>query len=200
MQPMVAAVILAAGRSARMGRPKALLPHRDGQTTFIAYLLSQLRSPRLSHVLVVGREDDDLLREEAARGDAVFVTNHDPDRGQLSSLVAALDALRDEPDAVLVLPVDVPLVSAGVIDAILGRADAGAAIVRASHRGLHGHPVLFKRSVFSELRQASRSEGAKGVVRSDPARVLDVEVDDPDVLADVDTPQDYERLIGRSLR
>ena len=62
---------------------------------------------------------------------------------------------------------------------------------------MHGHPVLFKREVFAELRAADSAVGAKAVVRANAARVLDVEVDDPGVTIDVDTPADYERFFHR---
>ena len=98
----------------------------------------------------------------------------------------------------LVLPVDVPLISASVILSVLQRAEmTDALILRAVHGGRHGHPVLFKRQLFNELRSADPSLGARAVVRRDPTRLLDVEVEDPGVTCDVDTPEDYERLFGR---
>lgn len=194
--PVIAALILAAGRSSRMGRSKALLPHQDGDTTFVAHAIRQARAAGLDAVFVVGRESDDELGAEVAREQGRFVVNPEPERGQLSSLVAGLDAI-DRPDltALIVMPVDVPLVSAAVMRTLLERAAAtDASIVRAVHGGRHGHPVLFKRDVFDEVRSADPALGAKAVVRADPRRVLDVEVDDPGVLVDVDTPEDYDRM------
>ncbi|HXG55244.1 MAG TPA: hypothetical protein VNJ03_07665, partial [Vicinamibacterales bacterium] len=75
----------------------------------------------------------------------------------------------------------------------------GAAILRATHANRHGHPVLFMREVFEELRKADPSVGAKAILRSRPDRVLNVEVDEAGVIMDVDTPADYERLFGRTL-
>ena len=200
---MIAAVILAAGHSSRMGRPKALLPHRDGATTFVRHAITEITSAGLPIVLVVGRRADVALEREVVASGARFVTNEQPDRGQLSSLHAALDVLRrDEPaaDAVLVMPVDVPLVTAQTLRTVIGAARATRSrIVRAVHRGVHGHPVIFKRVLFDELRGADPTLGAKVVVRADPHRVLDVEVDDHGVVEDVDTPDDYERLFGRRI-
>jgi molybdenum cofactor cytidylyltransferase len=71
--------------------------------------------------------------------------------------------------------------------------------VRASYRGVHGHPVLFKRAVFDELRAADPHVGARAVVRADPARVRDVEVNDRGVTLDIDTPEDYFRAFGQPL-
>ena len=197
---MIAAIILAAGRSSRMGRSKALLPHLDGKTTFVAHAVRELRAAGLPVILVVGRHDDDALRAAVVELQAEFVSNLDPDRGQLSSLIAGLDVADRtyRAEAVVVLPVDVPLVTAAGIRALCARAAAGGvAILRSASDGRHGHPVLFTREVFDELRHADPELGARSVVRADPSRVVDVEVGEPGVLVDVDTPDDYRRAFGR---
>ena len=198
---MVAALILAAGRSSRMGRSKALLRQIQSGNTFAGHLIRVSRAAGLSPVLVVGRAGDLELQAEVDRLGAVFVVNSDPDRGQLSSLLAGL-AAADLPDlqAIMVMPVDVPLVSTAVLVALLSAASgSGAQIIRAAHQGRHGHPVLFKRAVFGELRAADPSLGARAVVRADPSRVKDVEVRDPGVTLDLDTATDYLRAFGRRL-
>jgi CTP:molybdopterin cytidylyltransferase MocA len=180
-----------------MGRPKALLEDAEG-VTFVERLVSEALSGGASRVVVVGRPDDEPVRGTAERAGATFTSNPAPARGQLSSLVCGLDVLTDdEVDSIVVLPVDVPGVTSAVI-AVIIRAAGGspAPIVRAVHRGAHGHPVLFKRVLFEELRCADQTIGARAVVRADPARVLDVEVDDPRILHDVDTPDDYSRLLA----
>lgn len=184
-----------------MGRPKALLEDVEG-VTFAERLVSEALAAGASRVVVVGRPDDERLRTIAGSAGAAFIPNPDPARGQLSSLVCGLDALStDEVDAVMVLPVDVPGVTSAVIAAIVRAATTSAApIVRAVHQGAHGHPVLFKRALFEELRCVDQTLGARAVVRADPARVLDVEVDDPRVLRDIDTPDDYARLLAGDRR
>ena len=197
---MLAAIILAAGRSSRMGRSKALLPHLDAKTTFVAHAVRELKAAGLPVILVVGRHDDDALRAAVVELQAEFVSNPDPDRGQLSSLIAGLEVADHtyRAEAVVVLPVDVPLVTAAGIRALCTRAAAGnVAILRSASDGRHGHPVLFTREVFDELRQADPELGARSVVRADPSRVVDVEVGEPGVLVDVDTPADYRRAFGR---
>lgn len=199
---MIAAVILAAGRSTRMGRSKALLPHLDANRSFLAHLVEAARSAGAAPVLVVGRRGDRSVEDASVAEGAVFVANDDADEGQLSSVIAGIDAAAGFPSiaAVLVTPVDIPLVTSAVMRRLLECAEASPAlIVRATHGGRHGHPVIFKRGVFEELRAADKSVGAKAVVRRDPARVLDVAVDEPGVITDVDTPADYERLFGRPL-
>ena len=197
---MVPAVILAAGRSLRMGRPKALLQCPGTSHTFVRQLAGALFDGGVTDVLVVGRPEDDELRAEvdALSVPARFVTNPDADLGQLSSLLAGLRAA-DRPGVrgLLVAPVDVPLVCASTVTTLLTRfQSASAPIARAVHRGVHGHPVIFGRVVFAELGRADPEVGAKAVVRAHEASILNVEVDDPGVVRDVDTPQDYRRLMG----
>ncbi|HVL67307.1 MAG TPA: nucleotidyltransferase family protein [Vicinamibacterales bacterium] len=199
---MTCGIVLAAGLSSRMGRPKALLKHVPSGRTFVGHLVRSARQAGVAAVLVVGRPADDRLRLAAEGEGATFVGNPRAQEGQLSSLLAGLDAAAGNPDvdAVLVMPVDLALVSTAVIGRLLDRAaQSDAVILRAVHGGRHGHPVLFKRPVFEELRRADPALGARGVVRSDPARVEDVEVGDPGATVDIDTPADYERAFGRKL-
>jgi len=198
---MVAGLILAAGRSTRMGRPKALLTQVFTRRTFVAHLISASHEARLTTVFVIGQAANVELAAEVDRVGATLLVNDTPERGQLSSILVGLDAAeRLDASAILVMPVDVPLVSSTVIAQIVAAANrSDARIVRATHAGRHGHPVLFKRSVFDEVRSADPSIGARAVVRVDPARVLDVEVNDPGVTLDIDTPEDYRRAFGVEL-
>jgi CTP:molybdopterin cytidylyltransferase MocA len=177
-----------------MGRPKALLPVRG--RTFVRAIVETLRGAGLSRVVVVIRPGARDLADEVLRAGAEVAINADPDRGQLSSLLTGLVHV-DAPDveAALVTLVDVPLVSAAAVAALLERARASACpIVRAAHRGRHGHPVIFARAVFDALRAADLSAGAKPVMRA--YAVEDVEVEDAGSVEDIDTPEDYQRLLG----
>jgi molybdenum cofactor cytidylyltransferase len=129
------------------------------------------------------------------------VENPDADTGQLSSVLAGLRAA-DAPavGGILVVPVDMPSISADTVAALLAAFRAtGAPIVRAIHRGRHGHPVIFARTIFKELARADPSLGAKAVLRAHDAAIVNVDVDDPGVLTDVDTPEDYLRMFGRPI-
>jgi molybdenum cofactor cytidylyltransferase len=191
---VIPAILLAAGASSRMGRPKALL--EVGGQTFVRRILDTLRQAGVPEAVVVVRSGMTAVAAEVlTAGFGRVVENPDPDRGQLSSLVVGLDAV-DRPDvaAALVTLVDVPLVRSSTVAELLARAAASPApILRATHEGRHGHPVVFRRVVFAALRAADPAAGAKPVVRA--LAVEDVEVDDPGVLRDVDTPQDYDRLL-----
>jgi molybdenum cofactor cytidylyltransferase len=189
---VIPAIVLAAGASSRMGRPKALL-EADGRT-FVRRILDTLREGGTDDVVVVVRPDAVRLEREVSAGLGRTVENPDPDRGQLSSLLVGLDAVDcPEVDAVLVTLVDVPLVAAPTIAALLARARLSPApILRATYRGVHGHPVVFTRAVFAALRATDPAAGARPVMRA--YAIDDVEVDDPGVVRDVDTPGDYRQL------
>jgi tRNA (mo5U34)-methyltransferase len=194
---MIPAIVLAAGASSRMGRPKALL--RTGDRTFVRAILETLRAGGVTDAVVVVRSGSpDVVAEIEASGCGRHVVNPRADEGQLSSLLTGLDAVdRDGVEGVLVTLVDVPLVGAGAVRTLIARARASdAAILRAVHGGRHGHPVLFKRTVFDALRRADPAIGAKAVIRDWPPE--DVEVDDPGVVEDVDTPADYSRVVEMS--
>ena len=190
----IPALVLAAGASTRMGTPKGLLPAGDG--TFVGRILQTLRDAGIAETVIVVRPGDSAIEAEieAARYGRPVI-NPNPERGQLSSVITGLDAVdRTGVDAVLVTLVDVPLLRPGTVSALCRRAATSRApIVRAVYRGRHGHPVIFKREVFGSLRQADPAIGAKAVVRAFP--VEDVEIDDPGIAEDVDTPDDYRRLI-----
>ena len=191
---MIPAILLAAGASTRMGRAKALLP--IGDRTFVRAILDSLRDGGVTNAVVVIRPEDAAIRDEiAAAGFGRAIVNARAEEGQLTSLIAGLDAV-DAADvsAVLVTLVDVPLVRADTIRTLCARAAVSTAtVIRAVHRGRHGHPVIFKRGLFDALRRADPAVGAKQVVRA--AAIENVDVDDPGVTEDVDTPADYARVI-----
>jgi molybdenum cofactor cytidylyltransferase len=194
---MVPAIVLAAGRSSRFGQAKALARAAEG--SFISQILHALSEAGVVERVVVCRDGDRELATEIAKvmPPARVVVNPDPDRGQLSSLLAGLDAVDHAGVAgVVVMLVDMPLVRAPTIRRIIEvAASSPAAVIRASYAGRHGHPVVFKRAAFEALRRADPSVGAKAVVHA--METAEVDVDDLGVVEDVDTPADYERLFGR---
>ena len=197
MRPiMVVGIILAAGASSRMGRPKALLP--IGDDVFVTRVCRTLLEAGVDDLVVVaGAEHDAVAAAVDGAGLRVrVVENPRREEGQLSSVLTGL-AVADRPgvDAVLVHLVDAPLVRPETARAVL---DAyfrtHAPIVRPAVGGRHGHPVLFARSVFDELRRADPSVGARGVVQAHAADVCNVPVDDEGACRDIDTPEEFARL------
>jgi molybdenum cofactor cytidylyltransferase len=196
---VIPAIILAAGASSRMGRPKALLPAPAEGTTFLERLVRTLRDAGVDDIIVVVGYDAGAVRGLIERaGLAVrIVENRDPSRGQLSSLVAALE-VADRPgvQGVLVAPVDQPLVAVDTVKRLLGvyrRTRAPA--VRPARGGRHGHPVILDRSLFDDLRRADLSAGARDVIRRHRPGAIDVTVDDEGAFLDIDTPEEYERVM-----
>ena len=201
---MIPGVILAGGASSRMGgRPKALLPTGRGDETFLGRIASTLVAGGVDDVVVVAGYHDQAIRRfvEGLPTPVRLLTNLNAGEGQLSSLLVALRAVdRPQLRAVIVTLVDLPLVSASTVRAVLdGYRRTGAPLVRPERDGRHGHPVLFDRSLFDELRAADPEHGAKPVVRAHAARGLDVPTEDDGAFTDIDTPQDYERVFDRPL-
>jgi molybdenum cofactor cytidylyltransferase len=202
---MIPGVVLAGGASSRMGgRPKALLPTGRGSETFLARIVSAFLRGGVDDVVVVsGYHTEAIVRAAEQLATPIRVLhNAAPERGQLSSLLIALAAI-DHPGvrAMLVTLVDLPLVSPATVRAVLeGYRRTGAPIVRPTRDGRHGHPVLFDRSVFDELRRADPKQGAKVVVRAHAVDGLEIEIEDEGAFVDVDTPEDYERVIGVPLQ
>jgi molybdenum cofactor cytidylyltransferase len=197
---MIPAIVLAAGASTRMGRPKALLPL--GNELFLLRILKTLRDAEVDDLLVVvGHESAAIASSLAPLTFAVrVVENPEYARGQLSSLQAGLRAA-DRPGVrgVLVTLVDLPLISTGTVRAVLDayRRHPTAAIVRPVDGDRHGHPVVFDRQLFAELRAGDPAVGVKPIVQAHREAIVDVPITDEGAFVDIDTPDEYERLIGK---
>ena len=196
---VVRAVILAAGASLRMGQPKSVLPLGSTGETVISRGVRTLLDAGLPAVTVVAGPHIDAIRSALPSGDRRIRIIEHPGwaQGQLSSLIAGLDAVDDpQLEALLVTLVDVPLVQAASVRAVLGAwRSTRAPIVRPADGARHGHPVIFDRSVFADLRAADPRVGAKAVFAAHRTEVLDVPVKDEGAFLDLDTPEDYERAL-----
>jgi len=197
---VLAALVLAAGESSRMGgSPKATLKAPCGRT-FVTRIIDVLDESGVDNLLVVTGPHHDAIVEavtkDTPRRLPVFVRNPNPSRGQLSSLWVGMDhAITPHTEALLVTLADVPMISVEVVRQVIAAWRAsGAPIVRPAIGEAHGHPVLYDRSLFAALRAAPLEQGAKAVVRAREADILNVAVTDPGCLRDVDTPDDYRNL------
>jgi len=195
---MIPAVVLAAGLSSRMGRPKPLLPLGHGETFVTRIVRSFMEAGVDDVVVVLGHQADAVAARLVESGaPARFVVNEGYETGQLSSVLRGLNAI-DRPGvrAMLLTLVDVPLVSPLTIRAVIDRyKTTNAPIVRPVRGDEHGHPVLIDRSLFPLLRSADPTEGAKPIVRRHVSVAGDVPVDDDGAFLDIDTPQVYERVL-----
>jgi molybdenum cofactor cytidylyltransferase len=193
----MAGVVLAGGRSARMGSPKALLDFR-GQP-FVVRILEALEALEVKTRVVVVGPDAPRIRPALAGHDCLIVENGDVDGGPIASLRAALRALQPvQPSAALVWPVDLPHVRVTTIERLLEafrRTPAPAVVPTFAER--RGHPVLWGAGLFEELltSDAATRHGARAVLHDHAAEIRLVAVDDPAVIDDLNTPEDYERLV-----
>jgi molybdenum cofactor cytidylyltransferase len=200
---LIPAIVLAAGKSSRMGQPKALLP-LGSTDTFLSHVVRTMLAAGVADVVVVvGHGARTIIDDFAPRGlPARFVENMDYERGQLTSLTAALNVI-DRPGvcAALVALVDVPAFSIQTVKTVVDCYLATRApVVRPTHQGAHGHPMVIDRRLFEMLRRADPAEGAKPVIRAHASPAGDIEVADPGAFADIDTPSDYEDLVRNGIR
>jgi len=185
-----------------MGRTKALLPVDNSGETFLHRIIRVLREGGVQVIVVVIGGDAAAVRASLPRDDAFLAVVENPhfEEGQLSSLhvgLAAVEQRHDDIEAAMVTLVDLPLISAATVRTVLEtfRTHPQAPLVRPRRAGRHGHPVIFNRSIFGELRRADPARGAKPVVHAHSAEEVNVDVDDAGAFADIDTPEDYDRII-----
>ncbi|HZC46036.1 MAG TPA: nucleotidyltransferase family protein, partial [Candidatus Acidoferrum sp.] len=185
-------IMLAAGESRRMGYPKPLL--EVGGRPFVEHIAETMLAvvPRL--VIVIGAHRE-RVRAAIPRDERIaIVENPNYLRGQLSSLKVGLGAMRPESAAALVHLGDHPMVRVETFRAVVDTYNrTGKPIVIARHDGHRGHPVIFDRTLFDELLSAPEEEGARYVVNADPSRIAYVDLPDPGINLDLDTPSDLAR-------
>jgi CTP:molybdopterin cytidylyltransferase MocA len=178
-----------------MGRPKPLLP--CGPTTFLGAILDTLAASRVDEFRVVLGHAGDRIRAATGLPADRLRFNPDHDAGMLSSVQCGIRSLPPETRGFLIWPVDHPLVTTETIDLLLDRQARGdPAIVLPVHRGRRGHPVLFAAALAAELMEAPASEGARAVVHAHREDRIEVPVDDPGVITDIDTPEAYRAAFG----
>ncbi len=199
---MIAAVILSGGESSRMGSPKALLPV-DGQS-FIERIVGALQASRVGRILVVLGHHASEIGPRIQHLSVTVVVNQDYRKGQLSSLVAAIQFLEAEEgtepiDGLMVHLVDHPFLSPALVDKMIERFyQSGKWVVVPTYKGKRGHPVLFSKELFSELLDAPLEQGAKRVVHGHRNETLEIATDEKGVVVDIDTPEEYRAHLDRS--
>jgi nicotine blue oxidoreductase len=191
----IAGVVLAAGEGRRAGGPKALL--RIADRSFLAHACALLARPGVARVLtVLGHEADRVRRESGMPADVVVAVNERYRDGMLGSILVALDeAERLGADAVLLHPVDHPLVEPATVDRVVATLGDGAIIAVPSHDRRRGHPGGFARAAWSALRSASPEAGARAVLAAHPGWIVHV-AGDAECVGGIDTPEEYVRLFG----
>ena len=187
----VTAVVLAAGRSQRMGGTKQLLPW--GETTVLGQTLRTLRETSVTEILVVSGHDAARVEAAAAAEDVQTVYNPDYIAGEmLSSLQTAVRALSADVEAVLVVLADQPMVPVGAIELLLTvYREEEVALVAPTFTGQRGNPVLIDRRFFPELLELQPGEAPRHLLRRHHAALVTVPVTSAAVLRDLDSPEAY---------
>ena len=185
-RPQPAAIILAAGASSRMGRPKQLLQF-EGQT-FLDSLIQRFEGICDPIIVVLGYAAGEVRAGIQRGANVEFEVNPAPERGMLSSLQCGLACA---PHDALFTPVDLPGISRDTIQRL---AAADGPVVIPTFQGRKGHPVRISHDVIAELLALPVEAQARDAIRRHDAQLI--EVDDPRILQDVDTPADYDALLA----
>jgi len=200
---VVRAIVLAAGASSRMGRPKAALPLGDRADTFLSRIVRTMVAAGLPDIVVVTGCAPEAVHAALGRTRRAvrFLQNENWPTGQLSSLLTGLQERRGELiEAALVSLVDAPLASTSTVMQVVDTwRRTRAPVVRPAHGTVHGHPVIFDRRVFDDLRAADPSAGAKPIVRAYERELINVAVDDPGAFVDIDTEEEYRHVLRELL-
>ncbi len=202
---MIHAIVLAAGKSERLGRPKALLDF-DGETA-LALVCRAALDGGAHEVIVVTGHDRETVESQAPTDRARLVYNADHAKGQTSSLKAGLNALPDSAKGFLVFPVDYPLVKADDVRRLLdafrqswavepGKLTWQKKIFIPVFIGKRGHPALFDISAKKSFLALGDDEPAHTIVRAGAVNTENVPSKNPFILVDVDTEEDYQKCLA----
>ncbi|HEY7020442.1 MAG TPA: molybdenum cofactor cytidylyltransferase [Ktedonobacterales bacterium] len=195
-QRSVTAIILAAGRSSRMGSHKLLLPYK-GRPIVNWVLAAACASQADPVIIVLGHEAQQV--DAALRAERWFLAIHNPWHmdGMSTSLRIGLAATPKDVDGAIILLGDQPLITPEIINTMIAEsAREPDAIIAASYQGRRGNPVLFPRAYFAELEAITGDEGGRSVLARHPERLHLVEIDDALAGFDVDTPEEYQTLVS----
>ena len=196
---MIVAVVLSAGESSRMGRPKALLPI-DGQT-FIERIVAALKQAKVGKIIVILGHNARELQSKISHLPVEILINTDYKLGQLSSLQLAVRYLQPDLDCdgMLVHLIDHPYLAPALVEEMIRRFyETKKRIIVPIFHGKRGHPVIFSNALFDEILSAPTEEGAKAVVNAHRAETLEIETEEDGIAVDIDTPELYQQHVRRA--
>lgn len=192
IKDQVAAILLAAGRSRRMGAFKPLLPF--GGSTVIECCINNLRAADIKDIIVVAGHRADDIREQLKDLDLSIVVNPDPDSEMSVSIAYGVKQVPGDAKAAIVALVDHPAVPPGVIKILIDEWRRGGKLIQPEHDGRGGHPVLIDLRFQDELLNLDPERGLRSLFEAHRSEVRRVPVESPYVARDMDTWEDYRRL------
>ena len=192
---MVWTIILAAGESKRMGRPKMLLPWEN--STILETVVWKALSSRSEGVLVVLGADRNKIERLIWRAPVRSVYNEDFAKGMLSSVRTGLKNIPAKAEAAVIALGDQPHIPQESFDLLIDSYKTSEkGILLPTFRGRRGHPILIDMKYREEIFQMEESLGLKGILRAHPDDILEVPINDPGILKDIDTAEDYNSMLS----
>ncbi|MEJ2545542.1 MAG: nucleotidyltransferase family protein [Calditrichaceae bacterium] len=191
---MISGILLAAGDSKRMGKPKQLLPYNG--LTFVDSILNKFSEIGCEPIITILGATAELICEKTKVHKFQCFRNPNPEEGQLSSLQIAVAHLPEDSEGFIMALVDHPMVKLDTYQKLfeMAKENPGNIIVPEFY-GQKGHPVYFGRTFFDSILHLPLNDGARVVLRENPADVMYLPVDDEGILKDIDTPKDFQQHI-----
>ncbi len=191
------AIVLAAGESRRMGSPKMLLPYND--VTIIEQVINNLMDSNADRVVVVVGADREEIMKVTRQYDVFHCYNTDYKSGMLSSVKCGFNSLPEGCLAALIMPGDQPMTGPGEINRVISSfIESDRGLVMAAHNGRRGHPLIVDMKYLEEVLSLPEEEGLRVLAERHPEDVFESDTDDPSVLRDIDTQEDYMNEISKT--
>lgn len=197
----ISVVILAAGKSSRMGSVKQLLPFNN--STFLQAAINHALKSKAENVYVVLGANSEIIRKKISDDYVSIVQNINWHEGLSSSIISIinhLENLKEEPDALLIMLADQPKVDSNYINQLIALfQDNQQAIIASTYREVNGVPAIFPRKYFKMLSNLKGDKGAKKLLNERLADVISYKPKSAEILIDIDFPEDYKNLIKKTL-
>lgn len=191
------AIVLAAGESRRMGTPKMLLPYND--VTIIEQVIRNLMDANVDRVVVVVGAGKEEIMKVTRRYDVFHCYNENYKNGMLSSVKCGFYSLPEGCLAALIMPGDQPMTGPGEINRVISSfLESDRGLVMAAHNGKRGHPLIVDMKYLDEVLSLPGEDGLRVLADRHPDDVLEAHTDDPSVLRDIDTQEDYMNEISKT--